>query len=200
MDFITQNLTIIIIIAVVLGMAVIGYIAEKTDFGKKKKSASDVVPTPVARPAVEPFVAMPMEQPKPEAKVVTNVSDGFTMTTEEIMGESYPMETSEEQPEIIEEATMSSIEDNSVAELSVDENVDETIVANPVEEVVAEEASLPELNEEVSNVEEIKEEASLPELNEEVSNVEEIKEEQMPLPELGEEVEPELDEDSVWKF
>ena len=215
MDFVNENVIWFIVGGTILFMALIGFIAEKTDFGRKpKKVKEEKNETPVV--AVAPIVEEVVNAPKEELKV-----ENVIPTVEDLMkGEVEPeLPTLEEMPviplteEITPSETILPIED-IVAEEVVTPTV-ETVseVVEPLLETVTEEVA-PIVSEEVMVepaleeitlepiveaepiVEEAKEEFQLPTLEEVLAENEAYKNQEVSEPEEQEEV----NEDSLWKF
>lgn len=89
MEFLETNYVWIIVVAVILVMTIIGFIADKHDFGKKeakeKKNNTKIDPIVEEKP-IEEFVGMPVQEPFNESihstPVESNPLDSFEMPTD----------------------------------------------------------------------------------------------------------------------
>lgn len=215
MDFVNENVIWFIVGGTILFMALIGFIAEKTDFGRKpKKVKEEKNETPVV--AVAPIVEEVVNAPKEELKV-----ENVIPTVEDLMkGEVEPeLPTLEEMPviplteEITPSETILPIEDIVAEEVVTPtvETVSEVVeplletVTEEVEPIVSEEVMVEPALEEITLepiveaepiVEEAKEEFQLPTLEEVLAENEAYKNQEVSEPEEQEEV----NEDSLWKF
>lgn len=215
MDFVNENVIWFIVGGTILFMALIGFIAEKTDFGRKpKKVKEEKSETPVV--AVAPIVEEVVNAPKEELKV-----ENVIPTVEDLMkGEVEPeLPALEETPvtplteEITPSETILPIEDIVAEEVvaptleTVSDVVEPTLetVTEEVEPIVSEEVMVEPALEEITLeptieaepiVEESKEEFQLPTLEEVLAENEAYKNQEVSEPEEQEEV----NEDSLWKF
>lgn len=104
--FLTDNYVWIIVIAVIIVMTIIGYIADKTKFGEKKEKPEKVKPvkemekneeTIVGEPQMDDFMEeepqmdnFMMEQPtEQEVTLDNNINTDFEMPTEDVGFESF---------------------------------------------------------------------------------------------------------------
>ena len=145
-SFAQDNYVWFIVGGVILIMALIGFIAEKTDFGRKGKKNKEKPVEPIQEKVEEPLVA-PVIEPEPimfEDPIFAPI---------EVLNEETPIE------EVAEETVVPEVFE-AVAEVPVEETVTEEVAEAPVEETSEEITSVDEL----APVEEVTEEAEAPEL------------------------------------
>ncbi len=209
MEFINENLVWFAVGGTILFMALIGFIAEKTDFGRKPKKVKEEKKEPVIenKPVVEEVIIAPKEELKVE-NVIPTVED--LMNEKEIVTEEPVMPTLEEiapinlqENVVLEEAVIEPIVEESTIEPVVEEStavepaIEEVSFEEAVnEEVIADETIKPETITEEPVVEETKEEFELPTLEEVLAENNANKNQEVSEPEEQEEI----DEDSLWKF
>lgn len=215
MEFINENLVWFAVGGTILFMALIGFIAEKTDFGRKpKKVKEEKKELKQETPVVEEVIIAPKEELKVE-NVIPTVED--LMNEKEIVVEEPTMPTLEEiAPMALEENVVSEsvieeapLMEEIVSEPTIEETpVFEEITSEPTIEEVSFENSASEnvVNEKIVESEaatddvvvneEKKEEFDLPTLEEVLAENDANKNQEVSEPEEHEEI----DEDSLWKF
>lgn len=184
MNFITDNYVWFIVGGIVLVMALIGYIAEKTDFGRKGKTkkVEPIIEKPVvlSTPIVEATEEVPFEQPI-------------------MMGQPFVPTT----PTLTEESVMPVVEAEMVVEEAVKPELEteESLISEASEEPVAADESLvvTEPKEEITEVSEV--------VSEEPTNLDlhnDMKDIDIPLPAIDElkvnDEEAAAEDNDVWKF
>lgn len=215
MDFVNENVIWFIVGGTILFMALIGFIAEKTDFGRKPKKVKEEkneTPVVAAAPIVEEVVNAPKEELKVE-NVIPTVEDLMKVevepelpTLEEmpvtpLTEEITPLETILPIEDIVaEEVVTPTVETVSEVVEPILETVTEEVAPIATEEVMVEpaleEITLEPIVEAEPIVEEAKEEFQLPTLEEVLAENEAYKNQEVSEPEEQEEV----NEDSLWKF
>jgi hypothetical protein len=206
-NFLTTNYWILITGAVVLFMAVVGYFAEKTDFGRKQPKPVEPKPAKekelkikkeevIEVPAFEMPVAREEEPMVEESDEVVPLYDETGMEQVEEHHEEEPMleeEIKEPTPayEEVEEEPM--FEEALAEEPFVEQPVEEP----KLEEALAEEPVMEEVEEEPKLEEVVSAEPISFEEKEEVNDI------NQPLPDLNSLQDADLndeDENDVWKF
>jgi hypothetical protein len=183
----------IIAAIVVVFMAIVGFIADKTDFGKKGMPKKDKK----AKQKEEPVVALPKTEKPIEDVFVEELSMEEEKPIEDVFVEELRMEELSPKEEAIEEETHDVLSE----ELTLDQMLHGAGIPEEVTEPTLEEAPLENLvtetfaQEELSEV--LEEEPTLEEVK--VSSInEEALEEEIPLEET--EKAASLDEENIWKF
>lgn len=193
--FLTDNYVWIIVIAVIVVMTIIGYIADKTKFGEKKEKNEKVKPVKEIEKNEEPTIEEPqmddfmteerqmdnfmMEQPDKQEVELGNASDNFeapSESTDEVGFESFEpvaplQEEVQEEPMNFEmPSEIEAVENKEITPENSEEVVSETLETTnvPVEENMNQENIFPE--------ETVEEDFGLPsidKLNQEIAEVEE---------------------------
>jgi hypothetical protein len=139
MDFVNENVIWFIIGGTILFMALIGFIAEKTDFGRKPKKVKEE-PKEVLASVVAPIVEEVVIAPKEEIKV-----ENVIPTVEDLMNNEEPKMDSPELPtleEVNTELTMEPLLGEVISESVIEEPTLETVTEEVITEPVIEEPSL----------------------------------------------------------
>lgn len=199
MDFITENYIWFIVGAVILLMAVIGYYADKTDFGRIKKEKKvkpvkeEIKVEEVVEEPVEKTEEVALEKPKKEKKKKKDKKKKKKETeeqpNEEVDAEEL-VENNEEKPEedlFAEFDTMPPVESN--------EMVDESLFAPLTDEQVVESDEVTE-NSEENVIEPVSEEIE----NNNDFELQSVEPTNLPEIDLADSVSPVADEEDVWKF
>lgn len=178
--FLTDNYVWIIVIAVIVVMTIIGYIADKTKFGEKKEKNEKVKPVKEIEKNEEPQMDnFMMEQPAKQEVELGNASDKFeapSESTDEVGFESFEpvaplQEEVQEEPMNFEmPSVIEAVENKEITPENSEEVVSETLETTdvPVEENMNQENIFPE--------ETAEEDFGLPsidKLNQEIAEVEE---------------------------
>lgn len=192
MEFITENYIWFIVGGIIIVMAIIGYIAEKTDFGKKEKENIPKVKIEKVKkekPKKEPKVT------KVEAKGINDLTNDMKMTITEDLNEevSHDIDNSlnntTEDIDSIDPSLFAPLEDiptsftneEKTVETPTEDNLNDPFVVEPVTEEVHEE----------ENSEDV-----IPQMVVEDN----IEEKPVEIPEAVEDTTPVAEEEDIWKF
>lgn len=197
MEFITDNYIWFIVGGVVIVMAIIGYFADKTDFGRKKDKEEKPKPVKKEKPKKEK-----KEKPQPknekievEVKGIGDLSQSITEQMKETLPiESQPIEANTQDLYAGIGDVNPSVEDNTV--------VDDSLFAPLTDSSIAkvEETAIPEATQPVDNALPIEEPVSEPiDVETELQNIEPTPLVD-PIAEEKQNNEAVAEDDDIWKF
>lgn len=187
LDFVIDNYIWFLVGGIVLLMTIIGYVAEKTEFGKKTKKSTKKETKAVVQEVEVPVVSEPEEVVETEEKPSENEVEETIEPEEELQSEMVVNEPKEEPMEDLDDIEIKEPISNALETPVSEEAVEESIPA----ELYAGLDGTPNLYKNDSLVDDEKEEDKF---DMDLPNIEELKDD------TTESEENVLEDDDIWKF